>query len=280
MMVTDSCIFLMVLLLMVERWPDMLFSILLIPTGGEFVSHLVVGICLVVFSISIAILKWASELFSGAQPLLIKWVCSWGVAMAGKIALFVPWVFHRPKYLPLNRHFWVVAVIWCRSCQEEFQVEMRQTFLTSQSIWKFHIRFVFQFVLSWSHTHMLSWYIYCYCHLKLLLSKGSIEIDMLQILYVRWSSYPEYFNISKDSYFKNCHLNLLLFMEMRERPQLKEGCPQHFPYSFYIVDCHSIDMVVRVGCHSRLCNFLETVAIPDKPSHRSMLLDCCRLRRL
>lgn len=162
MMVTDSCVFLLVLLLMVESWPDMLFSILLIPTGGEFVSHSVTGIWLVVFSICIAIFKWASELFSGAQLFLIKRACLWWVASAGKIALFVLWVLLRPTCLPLNRHFWVLAVVWCRSCQEEFQVEMRQTFLTSQSIWNFHIHFVLQFVLSWSHTHThtLSMYLF------------------------------------------------------------------------------------------------------------------------
>lgn len=180
MMVIDTCVFFMVLLLMVERRPDVLSCILLIPGGGEFGSHSVTCICLVVFSICIAIFKGASELFSGALLLLIKWAHLWWLAMAGKIALFVLCVLLRRRCLPLNRHLWVMSVVWCRSCQEEFQVEMRQTFLTSQSIWNFHIHFIPQFVLSWPHTYFWSIYsLYCYCHLKLLFINRSTEIHML-----------------------------------------------------------------------------------------------------
>lgn len=175
MIVTDSCIFLMVLLPMVERWPDVLFSILLIPSGGKFVSLSVTVIWLVVFSTGIAVFKSARELSSSAQPLLIKHGCLWWVAMAGKIALFVPFGLLRPKCLPFHRHLWVVAVVWCSSCQEELQVEMRQRFLTSQLVWNCHINFILQFVVT--HTH--SWCIYslyCYCHLKLFFVKDSTEI--------------------------------------------------------------------------------------------------------
>lgn len=151
MMVTDSCIFLMVLLLIVERWPDTLFSILLIPLGGKFVSCSVAGICLVVFSICTAIFKWATEICSGAQPLLTKWACLWWVAMPSKLALFVLWVLFRPKHLPLNRHSWVGAVVWCRSCQEEFQAEMRQSINLKIS----HL-FSFSVSVVWvTHTHIL-----------------------------------------------------------------------------------------------------------------------------
>lgn len=193
MVVTGSHVFFMVLLLMVERRPDVLSCIFLISRGCEFVSHSVTCICLVVFSICIAIFKGASEPFSGALLLLVKRARLWWVAKGGEIALFVLCVLLRPRRLPLNRHLWVMAVVGCRSCQEEFQVEMRHTFLTSQSIWNFHVHFIPQFVLSWPHTHFWSIYsLYCCCHLKLLFIKGSTEIHMLQSLHSRWSWYPEH----------------------------------------------------------------------------------------
>lgn len=99
----DGCrnwIFLVVLLLIEEREPDLLFPVLAHPKSWK-VCLPFSAVWLVVFSICIAICKWASVLLSDAQLLLMKQICLWWVANAGKITLFLLWVFHRPKHVPL-----------------------------------------------------------------------------------------------------------------------------------------------------------------------------------
>lgn len=106
----DGCrnwIFLVVLQPIAEREPDLLFPVLAHPKIWK-VCLPFSAIWLVVFSICIAICKWASVLLSDAQLLLMKQVCLRWVANAGIITLFLLWVLHRPKHVPLIG----ISVLW------------------------------------------------------------------------------------------------------------------------------------------------------------------------
>lgn len=153
MVVTDSCVFLMVLLLLIEvTWHTVLHPShpnrcwVCLPFSGCFLPH---GIWHLPCNLHMS--QWGPPWC----PAISDMKCFWWVAMAGKITIFVLWALHWPKWQPLHMPFCVVIVAWCRSCQEECWAEMRQIFLISPTVWEFHISFILQFVLPWSHTH--SW---------------------------------------------------------------------------------------------------------------------------
>lgn len=77
-------------------------------------------------SICIAVSEWASMLLYGAQLLLIEQAYLWWVAMAGKITLFLLWMFHRPKHLS----FIGTSVLWLLWDAEAVKCNSRQEWHT------------------------------------------------------------------------------------------------------------------------------------------------------
>lgn len=149
MVVTDSCPFLMVLLLVVEvTWQAVLHPShpsrcwVCLPFGGCYLPH---GVWHLPCNLQMS--QWGLW-FSATSD-------KTSIFLTGKITVFVLWVLHWPKWQPLHTHFWVVVVVWCRRRQEECWVEMRQTFLISPTFRKFHSSSLLLFVVPWSHTH--SW---------------------------------------------------------------------------------------------------------------------------